>query len=267
MTARPRYSPHHSGLYQGSVTHRRFSPRKNSFTYQIAMLGIDLDELDGVINQHWLLGKHWFNPIRFFEKDYLKNDPGTLRQRIENKVAKLGGDWDGSRVLMLVQCRCLGIYFSPINLYYCFEQSGDCKYMLAEVSNTPWNQRHYYLVDMQSSALTPKEFHVSPFMTLDMKYRWRLTTPGQKIKVNIDNIGLNRIDSHSTDLSNTNLKNNKLFDVAMRLDKTKITTIALGKGWLTLPFSIIKVLCLIYWQALKLVAKRIPFIPYQKHGE
>ncbi|MFT5809087.1 MAG: DUF1365 family protein [Moritella dasanensis] len=262
MTASPRHSTHHSGLYQGSVTHRRFSPRKNSFTYQIAMLGIDLDELDDVIAQHWLLGKNWFNPIRFFEKDYLKNDRGTLRQRIENKVAKLGGDWDGSRVLMLAQCRCLGIYFSPINLYYCFEQSGDCKYMLAEVSNTPWNQRHYYLVDMHSSALTPKEFHVSPFMTLDMKYRWRLTTPGQKVKVNIDNIGLN-----STDLSNTGLKNNKLFDVSMRLDKTKITTIKLGKSWITLPFSVIKVLILIYWQALKLVAKRIPFISYQKHGD
>ncbi|PKH07142.1 DUF1365 domain-containing protein [Moritella sp. Urea-trap-13] len=243
---------HHSGLYQGSVTHRRFSPRKNSFTYQIAMLGLDLDELEDVIDQHWLLGKNWFNPIRFFEKDYLKNDPGTLRQRINNKVAKLGGDWDGSRVLMLAQCRCLGIYFSPINLYYCFEQSGDCKYMLAEVSNTPWNQRHYYLVDMQSSALTPKEFHVSPFMTLDMQYRWRLTTPGQKVKVNIDNIDLN---------------DNKLFAVSMRLDKTKITTIELGKSWITLPFSVIKVLCLIYWQALKLVAKRIPFISYQKHGD
>ena len=110
MTASPRHSIHHSGLYQGSVTHRRFSPRKNSFTYQIAMLGIDLDELEDVIDQHWLLGKNWFNPIRFFEKDYLKNDPGTLRQRIENKVAKLGGDWDGTRVLMLAQCRCLGIY-------------------------------------------------------------------------------------------------------------------------------------------------------------
>jgi len=256
MTASPRHRPHHSGLYQGSVTHRRFSPRKNSFTYQIAMLGIDLDELEDVIDQHWLLGKNWFNPIRFFEKDYLKNDPGTLRQRIENKVAKLGGDWDGTRVLMLAQCRCLGIYFSPINLYYCFEQSGNCKYMLAEVSNTPWNQRHYYLVDMQSSALTPKEFHVSPFMTLDMQYQWRLTTPGQNIKVNIDNIS-----------SKNGLKNEKLFDVSMRLNKTKITTTELGKSWITLPFSVIKVLSLIYWQALKLVAKRIPFISYQKHGE
>lgn len=260
MTASPRHSPHRSGLYQGSVTHRRFSPRKNSFTYQIAMLGIDLDELEDVIDQHWLLGKNWFNPIRFFEKDYLKNDPGTLRQRIENKVAKLGGDWDGTRVLMLAQCRCLGIYFSPINLYYCFEQSGNCKYMLAEVSNTPWNQRHYYLVDMKSSELTPKEFHVSPFMTLDMQYRWRLTTPGQNIKVNIDNI------SSKHGLEN-GLKNEKLFDVAMRLNKKKITTIELGKSWITLPFSVIKVLSLIYWQALKLVAKRIPFISYQKHGE
>ena len=88
-----------------------------------------------------------------------------------------------------------------------------------------------------------KEFHVSPFMTLDMQYRWRLTTPGQKVKVNIDNIDLN---------------DNKLFAVSMRLDKTNITTIELGKSWITLPFSVIKVLCLIYWQALKLLLKRLP---------
>lgn len=245
-----------SGVYQGVVSHKRFSPKFHSFSYKVSMIGLVLDELDDIKNQNILLGTQWFNPVRFYEKDYLKNEPGTLKQRITNKVKQLGGDWDGTKVLMIAQCRCLGIYFSPINFYYCFDKSNTCCLMLAEVSNTPWNQRYYYLVNMEpktqeSVKITKKAFHVSPFMALDMNYHWHVTTPGNKANVNIKNY----------DLSNKH----KIFEANMILEKQLLSSLPIIKSWVSLPFTVIKIVTLIYWQAAKIFIKRIPFVNYQKH--
>ena len=77
------------------------------------------------------------------------------------------------RVLLLGNVRCMGFYFSPVNFYFCYRQ-GEARYLLAEVSNTPWNERHYYLLDLAALAPHDKDFHVSPFMGLAMRYHWRI---------------------------------------------------------------------------------------------
>lgn len=61
-----------SGIYQGVVSHKRFSPKRHQFSYQLSMLAIVVDELDQITNQHSLFGTQWFNPVRFNEKDYIK---------------------------------------------------------------------------------------------------------------------------------------------------------------------------------------------------
>lgn len=253
-------APLSSGVYKGVVFHKRFLPKINQFSYQISMLGIVLDELEQVTSQHTLLGTQWFNPIRFNEKDYIRSEPGSLKQRIVNKVKKLGGEWDEHKVLMIVQCRCLGLYFSPINLYYCFDKNDQCKYMLAEVSNTPWNERHYYLVDVplkQSEKATDnaknickKDFHVSPFMELNMNYHWNVNRPDNNLHINIQNF--------------TPDNSSKVFEANMSLRKKPLKTLTLLKSWLSLPFTIIKIVSLIYWQALKLLIKRIPIVDKAK---
>jgi DUF1365 family protein len=245
-----------SGLYQGSISHKRFTPKVHEFSYNISMMGLVLDELNQITQKSKLLGTKWYNPVRFVEKDYIKSEPGELKQRISSKVQRLGGDWDGSKVLMLVQCRCLGLYFSPINLYYCFNKDNECNLMLAEVSNTPWNEKHYYLVDITPKSggdknITEKKFHVSPFMEMNMNYHWNATVPNKKAFVNIQNF----------DLSNTT----KVFEANMKLEKKSINSMTLLASWLSLPFTAIKIVSLIYWQAAKLFIKRIPFVNYQKH--
>lgn len=244
-----------SGIYQGTISHKRFSPKVHEFSYNISMLGLVLDELDSVKKLSTLLGSQWYNPVRFFEKDYIKSEPGTLKQRIVMKVEKLGGHWDGSKVLMIVQCRCLGVYFSPINLYYCFNKVDGSCVMLAEVSNTPWNEKYYYLVDITNKVkdeknITEKKFHVSPFMALNMNYHWNVTIPSKKAFVNIQNFNL----------SNTE----KIFEANMKLEKKTLSSLTLITSWLSLPFTAIKIVSLIYWQATKLFLKRIPFVNYQK---
>jgi DUF1365 family protein len=240
-----------SGIYRGVVKHRRFSPHYREFTYQLSLYGIDVDEVDELSNMHRIFGTRWFHPIRFCEKDYLRSEPGNLKQRIINKVQSLGGQWGGGKVMMLAQCRSFGVYFSPINFYFCIDQDKQCRLMLAEVSNTPWNERHYYLVELNNNEPMAKAFHVSPFMPLDMNYRWRVKPLGKKAFVYLANheVGIDGV---------------KVFDVTMALTKQPISTFGVFKNWLSLPFAVIKVVTLIYWQAIKIFIQGIKFIPYKK---
>lgn len=256
-------------IYSGKVRHRRFTPCLHSFSYPITMLGINVKQLASLNQQHWILGTQWYKPVRFVEQDYIKSEPGDLFTRIKNKVARLGGNWDGSNVMMLAQCRCLGIYFSPVNFYFCYQASGECHYMLAEVSNTPWNERHYYLVNIKSDEMTDKAFHVSPFMDMAMKYKWRVHQPEENAFIHIENMTKTSLDSE---------QNNKVFDatVAMTqkrmhtrspngsLDEKDVDNMASRKDWLLLPLMNFKIVQGIYWQALKLFIKKVPFVPYSR---
>lgn len=224
------------------------------------MLCIDLDELPNVMSVSHLLSDKWYSLIRFKPLDYLKtipsekskktndnNDLNALKQRIKNKVAELGGSDPINKIKMLCQARCLGLYFSPVNFYYCYDGHDNCHSMLAEVSNTPWGERHYYLINMRTLDPIEKRFHVSPFMQIDMDYHWRVKAPNKKAMVHIENIK----------------DGNKIFDATLSLKKQSITSNNLIKTCLSTPSMTAKIALSIYYQALKLVLKRIPFVPYQ----
>lgn len=239
-----------SFVYQGRVQHRRFSQKSHQFSYRLYMMALDLDEIDTQFPKLRLFGRQWFKPIRFVESDYIAGDPLPLRQRIFNKLNELGAE-DVKRVVMLVQCRCFGLYFSPANFFFCYGENGACKYMLAEVSNTPWNRRHYYLVNLTDTEPTEKSFHVSPFMDLDMQYHWRIKPP------------MADSESLSIHIENRRHDGEKLFDATLSLKQESLTDESLRKVWLRQPMMTLTIVKGIYLQAMKLFMKRIRFVPYQ----
>ena len=249
-----------NAIYVGHVIHKRFHPKKHSFNASLYMLALDVDEIEQSPCDRGVFGFSWYHPLRFVEKDYLRSEPDTLSRRIKNKVMQLGGYNEIERILMVVQVRCFGLYFSPVNFYFCYDKQQQCTQMLAEVSNTPWNERHYYWVDLlqqDKPKVTDKVFQVSPFMDLDMTYTWHIKAPqidNDKLLVKIEN---KRTNSQSGEVD-------KLFEASLILKRQAFTTRNIVGVWSQLPIMTVKIVTSIYWQALRLFIKRIPFVGYQK---
>lgn len=241
----------HSCIYRGEVFHQRFTPRVHKFSYMIFFLAIDLDELP-LLNK---MGRYFktdgFAPLRFFAPDYLGHKTSITKHDVWDKVTELGGQDKGGRVLFVGQMRCFGLYFSPINTYYCYDREGQLSYLLAEVSNTPWNERHYYLIDLQNEQVCEKAFHVSPFMDLDMKYHWRIKAPAQHLSLSIESRSQNKAEE-------------KLFRASIAMTRQPFTNINLLKNLISIPMMTAKTVLGIYWQALKLYAKGVPYIPHSQ---
>ncbi|KPZ71072.1 MULTISPECIES: DUF1365 domain-containing protein [Shewanella] len=255
----------HSGIYQGEVSHRRFTPKSHSFEYEMALMAIDLDEVNQLEKVSKIFGLSKWSLLKFNPSDYLNNltsqfsneavielmadcdvmsPEAGLKHRVLWTITQLGASTQCDSVIFAGQIRHFGFYFSPVNFYFCY-QDGKPIYMLAEVSNTPWDERHCYLVDLQDTQHTDKVFHVSPFLDLDMHYQWKITPPSKRLNVTIQN----RDDA-----------NNKLFDASLYLKRRTFTAANIRKMLIGFPIMTVKIMWGIYWQALKLFVKRIPFV-------
>ena len=246
-----------SAFYIGHVFHKRLLPKEHEFTYPLYMNFLDLDEVSTLDQKYWWFSSQRWAPLQLKVSDYFRHEslpqnssPSTsgllLKARTMAIAESLGAHVsDINRVCVLAQLRCFGIYFSPINFFFLYEND-TAKYLVAEVSNTPWNQSHCYLIDLMAPTPTDKAFHVSPFMDLDMEYRWQVKAPTTNTHITIQSWRQQHLFT-------------ALFSATRyEINSKKITAIFLR--WPIVSLSIVKA---IYWQALKLYLKRIPYVPYQ----
>lgn len=240
-----------SCIYQGAVFHQRLRPLQHRFSYRIFFLAIDLDELPQLSKMGPYFKTERFAPLRFFAPDYLANKQQISRQDVWDKVVELGGDDKFGRIVLVGQMRCFGLYFSPINSYYCYDHNDNLSYLVAEVSNTPWNERQYYLIDTNNNTSSEKTFHVSPFMDLDMRYHWQIQVPGEYLNLSIETI-------------QDNDKQRKLFTAAIVMKRQEFNNKNLLKNLLAIPVMTLKTLLGIYWQATKLYIKGVPYVAHSK---
>lgn len=241
-----------SAIYSGIVGHKRFSPKVHQFQYRIFLLALDLDELPKLTQFRPWFAVDRFAFLSFRHQDYLQSSHQVTKQAVWEKVSALGGNNFAGQVVFLGQMRCLGFYFSPINFYYCHNQAGELCYLLAEVSNTPWNERHYYLVDAQLLQTTiPKDFHVSPFMDLSMQYQWVMSALDKELKLSITNTA----------------QNDRLFSAWLVMERQALTRRNLWRQIIRIPAMTLKTVLGIYWQALRLYLKKVPYVPYRKQSQ
>jgi DUF1365 family protein len=229
-----------SALYVGHVMHRRIRPVKHQFLYRLYMPCIDLDELTTLKNRIRGFGTQWWQPARFKRSDYLGE--GDLKQAVFNKLYELTGERLEGRVMLLCQLRYFGLYFSPVNFYYCFDQDEQWRYLLAEVSNTPWNERHYYAIPAQDNWQHDKAFHVSPFNPMDQHYQWQLKPLGETAQL--------CIQVH---------RQNKEFEAGIHFNRQRFNGKNLLKLMIKMPLMPVSIVWGIYSHAFKLWRKKAPF--------
>ncbi len=183
----------HSAIYEGVVTHARRHPVAHAFNYRLFHVYLDLDELDTVF-----VGTRWWRnesaaPAAFRRRDYL---PGELplSDQVRTLVAEQTGRRPDGAVRLLTHVRMVGVSFNPVSFYYCFDADGALAAIVAEITNIPWLERHCYVLDCRGRAVDAlefdltKQFHISPFMGMQQRYRWRFTVPGDSLAVHMTSI-------------------------------------------------------------------------------
>lgn len=243
--------PLKSALYHGRVRHTRQVPKCHDFTYDVFMLYLDLAEVDRVFHLSRLWSARHWAPARFCRDDFLGSADVPLDQAVRQRIFDATGCRFNGSIRMLANLRYFGFLMNPLVVYYCFDDSEQLAYMVAEVTNTPWRERHSYVLPCHPNRSVhriafPKALHVSPFNDMDMEYRWRSNTPDDKLGIYLANWRGDR----------------KEFDASLVLSREPISQRSLNQTILRYPFMTAKVGAAIYWQALKLFVKGVPFVAH-----
>lgn len=242
-----------SAIYRGTVRHRRMRPVEHAFRSAVGMLYLDLDELPEALDASPLWSARRPAPGRFRREDFL-GDPATpLADAVRALVAaRTDAPAPAGPVRLLTTPRTFGRAFNPVSFYFLFAQDGDTlRAVVADVTNTPWGESHAYVVPVDEptrvvDASLDKVFHVSPFMGMEHRYRWRLTTPGDTLSIHIE----------SAD------DDGPLFDATLNLRRRPLSGRALSALLLRFPFTALRTLGLIYSHGLRLKLKGAPSFPH-----
>ncbi len=244
-------APVHSRLYVGAVSHERRIPRANRFRYGIYFVYVDLDELDALDAGLRLFSVDRPNLVSLWTRDHGQRDGSPWRPWIDATLAQAGIDLGGGPVRVLTFPRVLGSKFYPVSFWYCFHADGTPRAILAEVQNT-FGDHHNYLLhsdggvfDWLSAPEKAKVFYVSPFIEMDARYEFHVGEPSERLSVSI----LDYVKGPLLLIASVSLAARPLTDRALLLAALRYGPVS-ARAWL-----------LIRYQALRLVAKRIGYVP------
>ena len=241
----------HSAIFRGRLQHRRHAPHADRFDYPLFMMYLDLDELPRLFTRRWFWSVGRRNLAEFRRSDYLGDPDRDLADCVRDCVsAKLGWRPDGP-IRLLTHLRYFGHCFNPVSFYYCFAEDGETlRAIVAEITNTPWQERHQYVLDVHGAEGSAqgwnwsfgKAFHVSPFLPLQRDYRWRFSLPQSRLFVHMDSISADGRD----------------FDSSLALTREPLTGWNLARCLIRHPALTARIVLAIHWQAFLIWCKRNP---------
>lgn len=240
-----------SCIYEGWVRHRRFSPKAHEFRYKLFMMYLDLDKLDEVLNLSAFWSKKRCAPARFSRKDFLGDTGLSIKEAVVQLVNKTTQANFSGRVFMLSNLRYFGYLMNPLSVYYCFDEQNRLQYIVAEVTNTPWRERHAYVLkcdpEKQKQKIRfDKQFHVSPLNEMAMQYYWRSSTPDTNMSIHLENWQ----------------SDNKVMDATLALRASAISRERLNALLWRFPWMSAKTILAIYWEAAKIWLKGVPYVSH-----
>jgi uncharacterized protein len=234
-----------SAIYEGTVRHRRFAVRNHEFRYRLAMVYIDLDELPSLLQGR--LTRRRPGLVRFRRRDYLGDPALQLDAAVRELVRERTGRAPQGPIRLLTHLRTFGHCFNPVSFYYCFAADGrQLETVVAEVTNTPWGERHAYVLRDDEGAGFDKALHVSPFMGMDQSYSWRAPAPGPTLSVHIES------SEHGT----------RVFDATLGLRRMALDSRSLARITARHPAATLRMQALIYGHAVALKLRGVPVHPH-----
>jgi uncharacterized protein len=258
-----------SAIYEGFIRHRRFAVRDHELRHRLALAYLDLEELPELLEGRLLARRP--GVVRFRRRDYLGDPAEPLMDSVREAVHAQTGTRPRGPIRLLTHLRTFGHCFNPVSFYYCFDPSGErVECVLAEVTNTPWGERHAYALAPQPrerpsaragshesshetarailAGSVAKALHVSPFMGMDHSYRWRLTAPAQTLSIHIASHREGRV----------------AFDATLGMRRRELTPASLARMTARYPFATLRVLALIYAHGAALKLKGVPLHPHPR---
>ena len=245
-----------SRIYEGSLRHRRLAPRLHEFRYQVAMVYLCLDEVPELLGKQRFWSATGPALAEFRRSDFLGDPDVPLQDEVRRRIYEETGAQQTGPIYLLANLRYFGYVMNPIACYYCFNADETrLEYVVAEVNNTPWNERHSYVLPGPDSGVWlrtdfDKQLHVSPFNPMAMRYHWRSNTPSRRLVLHMENT----------------VRSDKVFDATLTLSAKPMTSANMHRLLIRYPLMTAKVALAIYWQALRLYLKGVPVYSHPKHN-
>ena len=237
-----------SSIYNGTVIHKRFKPKKHFFKYSVFSLFIDLSELNQLDNSIKFFSFNKFNLISFFEKDHGDRDGSSLIEWVKKNLNENNISSENIKIKLLCYPRIFGYVFNPLSVFFIYNSKNKLISILYEVKNT-FGEQHTYIFKVEDDLNLfqhncSKKFHVSPFIEMNCNYFFRILKPGEKISVIIDQY-------HS---------NEKILYASQDGKRADFNSKELLKSYLKHPLMTFKIISAIHYEAFKLWTKGIKFI-------
>lgn len=239
-----------SSLYECEVVHERLLPRRHRFSYPFFYLDLWLDELPRLDRDLRLFSVDRFNAFTFRDSDHLDLGAGHLRLNLEKWLfeehrIRLAED---SRIRLVTLPRIGGYIFNPACFYFIHDSTGRAVHAICEVTNTFHEMKPYLLPKASEDGVfehvQAKNFYVSPFSNLDTRFHFRLSVPGERLRLHIDDLE----DGHRTLASWVHGVRKPLNDRT------------LARCIIRYPLLTLQVILKIHWQAFRLWARGFSFI-------
>lgn len=233
-----------SCVYEGSVFHGRKDAVDHAFSVPLFLVYLDLDELPALCENTPGWSQRRFAPTQFRRGDFLGDPALPLGDAVRKHVESVVGVRPSGPIRLLTQLRYWGLIFNPVSFYYCFAEDGESvEWVVADVTNIPWRERHAYVVPFgDGTAHLDKQFFVSPFLGMDLDYTWHFDVPGDTLRF--------AMLCHRAE--------RRVFEARLSMRRRPLEGASRAGIWWRHPWMSARTIVSIYWQAFRLRLKGAP---------